>query len=187
MTRASAVRAVALVIGVALIGPVQAAAHRSPARHAANNFTGECSLSGTSAFSPPLTGTAQPTTQTAQATGTCTGTFVGRNGRSHQLSNAPVSYRATEFAPSVSCDGGSDSGSGTISFPYGPIRFTISETRVVAVAVVTLQGAKGGSASGQANVSPTGNPEQVLAACNAGGLASAPFDARAATTPSISG
>ena len=91
MTRAIRIPAGALVVGLALIGAGQAAAHRTAARHHANTFAGTCQLSGTIAFMPPLTNTPQPLTQRARATGTCSGTFTGRNGREHTLANAPVS------------------------------------------------------------------------------------------------
>jgi hypothetical protein len=182
------VRALALVTLLVLVGAGEAGARRARVARGANTFTGSCQLSGTIAFIPPLTSTPQNVTQQVQASGTCWGQFVGRKGHAHLLNNAPVTYQATEYAPGATCDGGSDNGSGTITFPYGSIKFTISETRIVAVALVTMKGDKGGSAAGQANVSPTANPQQVLTACgSATGLTQAPFDARAATTPSISG
>ncbi len=174
-------------MGVMLLGAVPAAANRASHAVRANTFTGSCQLSGIITFTPPLSNTAQDITQRARATGSCSGTFTGHDGQRHQLNNAPVSYQATEYAPNTSCNGGTDSGTGTITFPYGTIRFTISETRVVAVAAVTLNGDQSGAATGQANVSPSGDPLQVLAACNSAGLSQARFDARAATTPSISG
>lgn len=184
--RRPTLRSALLAIGIMLLGAAPAGAKHA-VRHRANTFSGSCELSGTITFTPPLTNTAQDITQHADALGTCSGTFTGRSGRRHQLINAPVSYQAVEFAPGASCDGGADSGNGTLTFPYGSIGFTISETRVVVAALVTLKGDRGGSAAGQANVSPTGNPEQQLAACGSSGLSQAPFDARAATTPSISG
>jgi hypothetical protein len=181
LTRAAAFGA---AVALTATGMVDAAAAR---RHHANTFSGHCALSGTISFVPPMTNTPHDLTQYARATGTCTGTFTGHNGRTHDLNNAPVSYRATEFAPNASCQAATDSGSGRLVFPYGAIRFTVTETRVEAGVAVMLKGARGGSAAGQANVSPSANPEQIIAECAGSGVPSAPFEAQAMTTPSISG
>jgi hypothetical protein len=185
--RAMTARATVVAAGLALVGTAQAGAERAAAGHGADTFSGSCKLSGTVAFIPPLTNTPRRLTQHARARGTCSGSFTDRHGRQHQLNNAPVRYRATEYAPSASCDAGIDTGRGKITFRYGSIRFAISETRVGPSAVVTLHGAKGGSAAGHANVSPSANPLTVTEACAGKGLKKAPIDAQAATTPSISG
>lgn len=96
-------------------------------------------------------------------------------------------YRATEHGSDASGDAGTDAGTGKITFPYGTIRFQVSETRGVVLALVTIRGAKGGSALAQANVSRRGNIQKITQACAGKGLAKAPIDARALTTPSISG
>ena len=187
MTRATRIRAGALAMGLVLVGTGVANAQSAANGQGANTFSGTCQLSGTIAFTPPLSNTAQPINQRVQARGTCSGKFTDRGGRTSDLLNAPITYRATEYAPNASCNGGTDSGSGRLTFPSGAIGFTISETRGVAAAPGRLNGAKGGSAAGEANVSPTGNPQQVLTACASSGLPEAPFDGRATTTPSISG
>jgi hypothetical protein len=187
MTRAIASSAAMIGVALMLMTAGQASAQRVAPSRAANTFSGSCQLSGSVAFVPPLTNTAQALTQYARATGTCSGTFIARNGRTHQLNGAPVSYQATEYAPAASCNAGTDSGNGTVTFPYGTIGFTISETRVSGVAALTLKGAAGGSALGQANISPSANPVAIAQACAGTGLTQAPIDASAATTPSISG
>lgn len=146
MTRAITTRAVAFA--------VNRRRRRSGSQPRGKYLQRSCTLSGTVAFQPPLTNTPQSVTQFARATGTCSGTFIGGNGQTHQLNSAPVSYRATEYASGASCNAGTDSGSGTIIFPDGTIKFTISETRVSGGVAVTLKGAAGGSAVGQANISP---------------------------------
>src|SRR5437588_3384959 len=98
MTRPIANSAATIGAAVVLIAAGQASAHRAGPSDDANTFNGSCNLSGSVAFVPPLTNTPQALTQYARATGTCSGTFVGRNGRTHQLNSAPVSYQATEYA-----------------------------------------------------------------------------------------
>jgi hypothetical protein len=185
--RATTTRAAAFAVGIALIGAGQAGADRAAAKHRANTFSGSCKLSGTATWDPPMTNTPQAATQRVQATGTCSGTFNGRNGRARQLNNAPVTWQTTEYTPDVSCSAETDSGSGKVTFQYGTIRFTIAETRVTAGAAFTLKGAEGGSATGEANISPSADPVAITEACGGAGLTAAPTDIQATTTPSISG
>jgi hypothetical protein len=185
--RTTTIRAAAVAVGIFLIGAGQASADRAAPSHDANTFSGSCKLSGTSAFDPPLTNTQQPGTQQVQATGTCSGTFTGGHGRAHQLNNAPVSWQTTEYTSGASCTAGTLSGSGNVTFQYGTISFTISETTVGPAAAFTLKGAQGGSAAGQANISPTADPVALTQACAGAGIADAPVDIQMTTTPSISG
>jgi hypothetical protein len=126
-------------------------------------------------------------TQQVQATGTCSGTFTSRNGQAHQLNDAPVSWQTTEYSPDASCGAGTDSGTGKVLFKYGTIGFTISENTVGPVAAFTLKGAQGGSAAGQANISPSADPIALTQACAGAGITEAPVEIQATTTPSISG
>ena len=187
MRRATTLRATAFAVAIALIGAGQAGIGRAAARDRANTFNGSCKVSGTAVFDPPLSNTAQAATWRQQATGTCSGTLTGRNGRAHQLNGAPVSWQATEYTTNASCSAGTDSGAGRIAFQYGTIRFTISETTGPGVAVFTLKGAEGGSAAGQVNISPSANPVVLVQECAGAGIAEAPVDIQASTTPSISG
>jgi hypothetical protein len=187
MRRATTLRAAALAVGIVVIGAGQAGIGRAAARERANTFSGSCKLSGTAVFDPPLTNTAQAGTQRVQATGTCSGTFIARNGRAHQLNDALVSWQTTEYTPNASCTAGTDSGRGKVTSQYGTIRFTISETSGPGVAAFTLKGAEGGSAAGQANISPSADPVAITQACAGAGLAEAPIDIQVSTTPSISG
>ena len=187
MRRTNTMRAAALTLGIALLGAGQAGARRAtPSRHA-NTFSGSCKLSGTSTFDPPLTNTQQAGTQQVHVTGTCSGTFRGRHGRAHQLNNAPARWQTTEYTSGASCAAGTLSGSGKITLQYGTIRFTISENTVGPLAAFTLKGAKGGSAAGQANISPSTDPVALTEACAGAGIAQAPVDIQATATPSISG
>jgi hypothetical protein len=180
-------RAAALALGIVLSGAGQAGVERAAASDHATTFSGSCKLSGTAVFDPPLTNTPQAAMQRVQATGTCSGTFTTRNGRVHQLNDAPVSWQTTEYTPDASCSAGTDTGSGKIAFRYGTIRFNISETSGPGVAAFTLKGAEGGSAGGQANIRPTADPVAIAQACAGAGLAEAPVDIQVSTTPSISG
>jgi polyvinyl alcohol dehydrogenase (cytochrome) len=152
----------------------------------ASTFSGSCQLSGTVDFNPPLTNSPQAVDQTARATGTCSGTFTDTAGRDHQLSNAPVTYAATEHADSGSCGGGTDAGSGTMTFQYGVSHFTISETRAGAGVIVQTQGTRSGSAAGVATAG--GNPVDIAQQCGGSGMKEAQIgNAEVHTTPSMSG
>lgn len=181
-----AVRTPALAVSILLLATAPAGASGA-AGHGANTFSGSCVLSGQVRFSPSMTNTPRRIVQHATAIGTCSGSFTSRNGQTHQLHNAGVRYHATEYSKSATCNLETDMGQGSIAFAYGTIRFTISETRVSAIAAVSLKGAKGGSAKGQANVSSSANPVAIIQACGGAGLAKAPIQAHATTTPSISG
>jgi hypothetical protein len=180
-------RAAAFAIGIVLIGAGQVGADRAAAKDGANTFSGSCKVSGTAVWNPPITNTPQAAAQGVQATGTCSGTFTGSNGRAHQLNNALVSWQTTEYTSDASCSAETDSGIGKIAFQYGTISFTISEIRVAPVASFTLKGAAGGSAAGEANISPNADPVAITEACGGAGLAEAPTDIQMATTSSISG
>jgi hypothetical protein len=185
--RATTRRAAAFAVGIVLIGAGQASIGRAAARDGANTFSGSCKLSGTAVFDPPLTNTAQAATWHVEATGTCSGTFTGRNGRAHQLNDSRVSWHTTETTAGTSCIAGTNSGSGKITLQYGTIRITISETTGPGVAAFTLKGAAGGSAAGQVNISPSANPVALTQACAGAGISEAPVDIQVVTTPSISG
>src|SRR5205823_3658699 len=75
-------------------------------------FSGACDFHGIVRFDPPLTNTAQPVSQYAQAPGSCSGTFVDRKGRSHMLSDAPVTYVASSTGTMSSCVAGVAQGAG---------------------------------------------------------------------------
>jgi hypothetical protein len=174
----------AAVAAVAVLTPLSVSgATRAPA----NTFAGSCVLSGTVAFRPALTNTPTAVDQTAVAAGTCTGTFTGRNGQTEQLSAAPATYSATEQAPEASCAGGTDAGSGSLTISREKVEFAISEVRVGPAVAATANGASGGSAAGQGNVSPSTSPVAIAQACGGTGLAQAPIDIRLWTTPSMSG
>jgi hypothetical protein len=177
----------AFAIGIVLISAGQAGADKVASTAGANTFSGSCKLSGTAVWNPPITNMPRAATQTVHATGICSGTFTGRGGRAHQLNNAPISWQTTEYTTDASCSAETDSGTGAITFQYGTIGFTISESRVAPVAAFTLKGAARGSAAGEANISPNADPVAITQACGGAGLAQAPTEIQTTTTPSITG
>src|SRR3954468_1617446 len=115
------------------------------AHNRASTFDGSCDIAVTVTFDPPLTNTPQDIDQTVRGTGLCTGTFVDRGGRTHQLSNAPIGYRSFSHAETASCLAGLNMGSGVLTFPYGKLRFAFTERRATAVPTLEYTGLAGGS------------------------------------------
>jgi len=150
-------------------------------------FDGSCDFSGAVTFSRPMTNTPQPLVQTAVAPGTCTGSLTDRRGRTRQLDNAPVTYRAVSSGDSVSCGAGTATGSGTLAFAAGKLRFEMSETRAAAFPTLELTGARGGSAEALARPSSSQDPAAAVAACAGSGLEEFLFDAHMQTTEPLSG
>jgi hypothetical protein len=153
----------------------------------ANSFSGQCDLSGEVSFTPALTNSPQPVSQRAVASGTCSGEFTDRRGRTHELSESPTSFSESSGSPSASCAGGTSTGSAVLQFRYGKIQAGFQEVRAGGAAEITLTGDRGGSASALVNVSSSEDPADILARCAGPGLDSVRIDAHAATTPSISG
>jgi hypothetical protein len=134
-----------------------------------------------------MTNTPQPLVQHASAPGACTGTLTDRHGRARPLDNAPVTYRATSSGDAISCAAGTATGSGTLAFAYGKLRFTMSETRVAAFPTLELTGARGGSAEALARPSSSQDPAAAVAACAGPGLEEFLFDAHMQTISPLSG
>jgi hypothetical protein len=149
-------------------------------------FSGSCALSGTVVQDPPMTAVPSPGRAFAAATGTCSGTLTDRRGRTRELTDAPARYAASA-AGVVGCGGGSAEGSGVLALRGRRIGFAFSEVRGPGFAAVRLEGARGGSAAGQATASADEDPAAIAAACAGPGLRSVGIDITLATTPSISG
>jgi hypothetical protein len=150
-------------------------------------FSGRCQFSGAVAFDPTLSNSPHALEQSVRAPGACSGSLVDRDGRSHQLSNAPVTYVATEHADNASCAAGTAAGSGTLVFPYGRLHFAESETRATATVVASFSGAEGGSARGAGTPSQSENPVTVAQQCAGSGIKEADVNIAFTTTPAISG
>lgn len=78
----------------------------APAAAPASSFEGSCAFSGAVHFDPPMTTTPQPTSQSADAPGTCSGTLVDRRGRTRAVDGVRARYRASSSGDSVSCANG---------------------------------------------------------------------------------
>jgi hypothetical protein len=175
------------IICLIAAGILASAAPAAAKPHRATSFDGNCALSGAVSFSPALTLSPQPVVQTARAAGTCTGTFADAAGRPHRLDAAPVTYAAQSASAMGSCPGGTASGSGVLTFPYGRLRFGLSETRAAAVPVLTLSGARSGTAIGLVTPASSQDPLAAVQACAGAGLDRFELDARLQTGGRISG
>jgi hypothetical protein len=140
--RIAIVAAALAVLAAALPAPTSGRAG------AARTFSGTCHFSGQVVFQPPLTSTPQTIRQRVRLPGTCSGTLTDRRGRTHELSDAPVTFVERSRAENASCAGGTAAGRGALRFRHGRIRFAFSETRTGGAAVASAQGARGGSAHG---------------------------------------
>ena len=87
----------------------------------------------------------------------------------------------------VGCGGGTASGAGVLKLAGKRLRFSFDEVRGPGTAAIRLEGRRGGSASGAANVSSREDPVAIAAACGGAGLREVEIEAQLATTPSISG
>jgi hypothetical protein len=151
------------------------------------SFRGDCTFSGAVVFDPPLTNQPQAVTQRVRAPGTCSGTFVDRRGRSHDLSNAPTTFSESSRGNNASCASGGATGRGALSFRLGTIDFAFTETRVGGLVVGEAVGSGSGSARGLGGVSPSENPAAIAQRCAGAGLKKVKIDVELATTPVISG
>ncbi len=175
------VRLAVATVAILLAVPSPAAAKRKPV-----TFAGTCSFAGTLVQDPPITAVPAPGQAFATAAGTCSGTLTDRKGRTREVSDARSHY-AARAAGVVGCSGGSAEGDGVLTVAGRRIAFAFSEVRGPGGAVITLRGASGGSATGEAHASPSADPAEIAAACAGPGLRSVPIDITLATTPAISG
>ena len=152
------------------------------------SFAGVCEMSGTIHHRPPLTAQPAPTEISGRFSGTCTGTFTDRHGRTHELDGAPAGYRVRDAGGALSCLGGTATGTGSLRCGRGQrIDFTLTERRPApGVAVVTLEGADGGSATVFGTVSRDEDLMELNERCNGSGIRFLRGDARM-VSPGISG
>ena len=155
---------------LSLLAACSVAAAASGHRH--TTFEGSCSFSGVLRQDPPVTNLPQPGEATARAVGECSGT--------------PARYFARAHGD-ISCGGGTATGRGFIRIGRRKLRFLFSEVRGPGAAAVRLEGARGGSAAGEATISPEEDPVQIAQQCSGPGLRSVRIDINIATTPSLSG
>ena len=143
-------------------------------------FDGVCEMSGTVRHDPPLTATPAPTEIRGSFSGTCSGTFTDRDGQTSQLDQAPADYVVRDAGGDLSCLGGTATGTGSLLLGKGQeIEFSLTERRPVpGVAVVSLEGAAGGSATVFGTVSPSEDLAELNERCNGSGVRSLRGDAR---------
>jgi hypothetical protein len=175
--------AVAVVISGAL--PSSLAAADSPGTE---TFAGTCEMSGTVRHEPPLTQEPAPTEIHGRFSGTCSGELTDRDGTTRQLDGAPADYVVRDAGGDLSCLGGTATGTGRLSFGRGQeIEFSLTERRPApGLAVVTLEGAAGGSATVVGTVSPSEDLMELNERCNGSGVRAIRGDARI-VSPGISG
>jgi hypothetical protein len=178
---------IAATIAVAALGVGGTSVSARSSNYGASTFTGSCAFSGPVAFRPPLTDRPQTVAQKVRAPGTCSGTLVDRRGRTHELSEAPVTFSESSRGDGVSCTAGTPTGSGTLRFRHATIRFAFSETRAGGGVFASATGRSSGSAHGVAAVSRSEDPVAIERACAGSGLAKVRIDAQLRTTPSLSG
>ena len=158
------------------------------ARHARpdSSFSGSCQFAAVVVFEPRLSTSPQSVTDAARGTGTCSGTFIAPH-RDQQLTNAPVSYIASDKGPDATCAAASQIGTGALLFPGGEIKFGLSETRAVSAALLTLTGRNTGSAAGVAAISQSENPLTLAQECSGSGIPQVDVTITLHTTPAMSG
>jgi hypothetical protein len=144
------------------------------------SFDGVCEMSGAVRHQPPLTGEPAPTEIRGSFSGTCSGEFTDRDGRTRQLDGAPADYEVRDAGGDLSCLGGTATGTGSLIFGRGQeIQFSLTERRPSpGLAVVTLEGAAGGSATVFGTVSPSEDLVEANERCNGSGLRVVHGDAR---------
>jgi hypothetical protein len=160
---------------------------RRSAGESASKFSGNCTLSGVVSFQPPMTNNPQPVESNAEAPGTCKGTFVDGRGRSHDLDDAPVTYRGIGRGEQQSCGSGTAEGAGSLAFEWGEIPFTFSERRVGPRVFLTLTGGAGGSADVNGGVSQSEDPVAIAQKCGGSGLDRVALDGELSAPDGISG
>jgi hypothetical protein len=153
----------------------------------ATTFKGSCQLSGRVTFRPGLSNTPRTVYQSVSAPGTCDGTFRDRYGFTHQLNRARVTFSETSVGRNASCAAGIATGSGSLRFHWGKLRFAFAERRVGAFVNATGTGTRGGSATGYGAPSPSENPVGLVQQCGGSGIKQARVDIHLVTTPEISG
>ena len=149
-------------------------------------FAGTCEMSGVIKHQPPMTNTPAPTRVHGRFDGVCSGRLTDRKGETHQLDGARARYEGRGFGE-LSCLGGMAPGTGKLVFDRGQtIEFALTERRVPGVAVVTLEGDGGGTATVIGTVSQDEDLAEINERCSGSGLRFLRGDARI-ESPGISG
>ena len=175
-SRISKLTLAALICGACTALPPSAGA----AAPGTETFDGVCEMSGNIRHHPPLTQVPAPTEVRGSFSGTCTGTFTDRYGQTHQLDAAPADYRVRDAGGALSCLGGTATGTGSLLFGRGQaIEFSLTERRPApGVAIVTLEGADGGTAAVFGTLSASEDPAELNERCSGAGVRFVRGDAR---------
>jgi hypothetical protein len=173
--------AVAICGAVATLGLSSAAGATKPGTE---RFDGTCDMSGAVRHQPPLTTEPAPTEIRGRFRGTCSGELTDRDGRTRRLDDAPAAYDVRDAGGALSCLGGTATGTGSLRFAGGQeIAFTLTERRPApGLALVTLEGAAGGTATVVGTVSPNEDLVRANERCNGSGLRLIRGDARIVST-----
>jgi hypothetical protein len=178
-----------LRLPLVVCGALAALTAVSPAdaqRPGAETFSGECEMSGVIRHQPPMTNTPALTTFHGRFSGVCSGVLTDRHGRTTTLEDAPARYDG-RGAGELSCLGGITTGTGTLVLAGGhQIGFVLTERRVPGVAVVTLDGDAGGSATVVGTVSRDEDLNEINEQCGGPGLRALRGDAHI-VSPGIAG
>jgi hypothetical protein len=152
------------------------------------SFEGECEMSGVVRHQPPLTEEPAATRIHGSFSGVCSGVLTARDGSTRQLDGAPADYEVRDAGGDLSCLGGTATGTGSLRFGRGQtIEFSLTERRPApGLAVVSLEGADGGSATVFGTLSPSEDLMELNERCNGSGVRFVRGDARI-VSPGISG
>lgn len=166
------------LIGTFVLAPAATATASQPA-----TFKGSCSLSGVVVFDPGIGQNMVTTTATARASGQCSGVLTRPDGTTHQLADEEATYRG-RASGQQSCAAGTTIGRSWLRIAGTNVRFTFSETRVGALALIRLRDAAGGNTTGVASVMASeDSPEHVRACTTPDGLTQVPVAISTASTP----
>jgi hypothetical protein len=137
--------------------------------HGSSTFEGTCDFAGVLRQDPPLTNAPAHGEARARAKGPCSGTWTDARGRVHELDGDAVTYVARAEG-TVSCEGGSATGSGFLRYRRDRLEFDFSEVRGPGAAAISLQGEDGGGAGGAAAVSEDEDPAEIAEKCGGEGV-----------------
>ena len=143
-------------------------------------------MSGVIRHDPPLTNTPTSTAFHGRFRGVCSGQVTDRKGRTRLLDGARASYDGRGVGE-LSCLGGVTLGTGKLDLGRGSvIEFALTERRAPGVAVVTLEGEAGGTATVFGTVSQDEDLTELNERCMSSGIRHLRGDARI-VSPGISG